>query len=397
MNSVVSVPKIDSRIPWVDVAKGIGIALVFYGHFVQQFLGWGVTSAADQMRWIYSFHMPFFFLLVGYVYKDRGLPFEQFLKRQFFTRLVPAWVFNILAMFVWVGTEYAAGASGWVHRFGWLGVMRHCADETLAVVVLGRPSWNVLTWFLICLFTAEFWHFILHGWLRRSRYLLLSILCVGAVVVLLDVYADAVHTVVGARRHWWLATSSVAALWFYQVGILLRRLGWLERGNSKLQLCLAAAAFLAVSLLTFNRNEALKEHSVPVVLMVEAYYGNIGWFLVGSLAGTGFVIYISRLLSASRELRYVGGITLALMCLDGILLESVNPALASLIIKVTPAPPVLLFTGICVVGTVLSLLVCLPVNALLEAYVPFTLGHRGRRRAQASQSATAAAEHAGSD
>ena len=72
MNSIASTPKLSSRIPWVDVAKGLGIALVFYGHFVQCFIDLGVPAAAGQMRWIYSFHMPFFFLLVGYVYKDRG-------------------------------------------------------------------------------------------------------------------------------------------------------------------------------------------------------------------------------------------------------------------------------------------------------------------------------------
>jgi len=396
MASVASTPKLDSRIPWVDVAKGLGIALVFYGHFVQRFIDLGVPAAAYQMKWIYSFHMPFFFLLVGYVYKDRGLSFEEFLKRQFRTRLVPVWAFSILTMFVWIGSEYAAGPSGWVQRFGWLGLMRHCAGETFAVVVQGRPNWNLLTWFLICLFVAEIWHFALHRWLRRTRYLVVSIVCVGAVIVLMDLYADTIHERVGARRHWWLATSSTAALWFYQVGILLRRLGWLNRGKSKLQLCILTAAFLAVSLLTFNLNRSLDEQPLPVVLMVVAYYGNIGWFLVGSLAGTGFVIYLSRILSASRVLRYMGGITLTLMCLDGILHEFVNPAVAEFIARVTPAPQVMLLTGICAVGTVLSLLVCLPVNWLLERYVPFALGRAGRRRVQPSRPAAAGADSPGS-
>ncbi|MBU0641188.1 MAG: acyltransferase family protein [Planctomycetes bacterium] len=396
MNSIAAAPKLDSRIPWVDVAKGIGIALVFYGHFVQRFIGLGVPAAAEQMRWIYSFHMPFFFLLVGYVYKDRGLSFEQFLKRQFLTRLVPVWVFSILTMFVWIGSEYAAGSSGWVERFGWQGLMRHCASETFAVVVQGRPSWNLLTWFLICLFVAEIWHFALHRWVRRNRYLVVSIVCVGAGVVLMDLYADSIHERVGARRHWWLATSSVAALWFYQVGILLRRLGWLNRSKSKLQLCVLTAAFLVVSLLTFNLNRSLGEQPLPVVLMVVAYYGNIGWFLVGSLAGTGFVIHLSRILSASRVLRYVGGITLVLMCLDGILHEFVNPAVAEFIARAVPTPHVLLLTGICAIGTVLSLLVCLPVNWLLERYVPFALGRSGRWRVRSSRPAPAGTESTGS-
>jgi len=361
---------------------------------VQRFIGLGVPAAAEQMRWIYSFHMPFFFLLVGYVYKDRGLSFEQFLKRQFLTRLVPVWVFSILSMFVWIGSEYAAGSSGWVERFGWLGVLRHCASETFAVVVQGRPNWNLLTWFLTCLLVAEIWHFALHGWLRRNRYLVVSIVCVGAVVVLMDLYADTIHERVGARRHWWLATSSVAALWFYQVGILLRRLGWLNRAASTLQLCAFTAVFLTASLLTFNLNHALNEHSRPVVLMIDASYGNVWWFLIGSLVGSGFVIYLSRLLSASRMLRYIGGITLTLMCLDGILHEFVNPSVAELIARAAPTPHVLLFTGICAIGTVLSLVVCLPVNWLLQRYAPFVLGSAGRRKGRSVQPEAAAAASA---
>jgi len=45
MTSVPSSPKIDSRIPWVDTAKAIGIGLVFYGHFVQHFIPLGVPAA----------------------------------------------------------------------------------------------------------------------------------------------------------------------------------------------------------------------------------------------------------------------------------------------------------------------------------------------------------------
>ena len=396
MNSIATTPKLSSRIPWVDVAKGLGIALVFYGHFVQHFIVLGVPGAAEQMRWIYSFHMPFFFLLVGFVYKDRGLPFEQFLKRQVRTRLVPVWVFSILTMFVWIGSEYAAGSSGWVQRFGWSGVMRHCATQTFAVVVQGRPAWNILTWFLICLFTVEICHFALQRLLRRSVYLAVSILCFGTLAVLLDYYAEAIHDVLGDRRHWWLVTSAVMALMFYQLGILLRRLGWLSSARSTLQLCLLAAVFLAASLLTFNLNRALNEHSIPVVFMIGAYYGNIWWFLLASLAGIAFLLYLSQIFAANQALTYVGQATLTLMCLNGILQEFVNPAVAEFIVRVTPAPQAMLLAGICGAVTVLSLLVCLPVNWLFERYLPFALGRAGRRRVRSSRPAPAGTESTGS-
>lgn len=388
MSSIASTPKFGSRIPWVDVAKGLGIVLVFYGHLVQFFRGPDTPAGVVQMRWIYSFHMPFFFLLVGYVYKDRGLSFEQFLKRQLFTRLVPVWAFSFLNMLVWIAVEYGAGPAGWVEQRGWVSVMRHCASESFAVVVQGRPNWNLLTWFLVCLCVAETWHFALHRLVRRNLHLLVSIVCVGAAVVLMDVHADAIHEHLGARRHWWMATSSVAALWFYQLGVLVRRLGWLERPASTWQLCAYTAVLLVASLLTFNRNQPLEGHAVGVVLMVNAYYGDVWWFLASSVLGTGFLILLSRLLSASKMLTYIGGITLTLMCLDGLLIRFVNPPVAELITDAVPTLHVPLLTAVCAVCTVLSLVACLPVDWVLQRYVPFVLGSTGRRKATVQPSPT---------
>jgi fucose 4-O-acetylase-like acetyltransferase len=90
----------------VDLAKGMGIAIVFCGHFVQCFIDPGVPIASSQMRWIHAIHMPMFFMLVGFVYKERALLFDGFIKRQVRTRLVPVWVFNVAGMLIWIATEY---------------------------------------------------------------------------------------------------------------------------------------------------------------------------------------------------------------------------------------------------------------------------------------------------
>ncbi len=49
--------KVRSRIEWVDIAKGIGIILVIIGHVN--------TFNSSVKEWIYSFHMPLFFILAG--------------------------------------------------------------------------------------------------------------------------------------------------------------------------------------------------------------------------------------------------------------------------------------------------------------------------------------------
>jgi len=65
MHSVVG----QSRLQWVDAAKGLGIILVVYGHVVRGLVassGFGDQTALSRIDYaIYTFHMPLFFLLAG--------------------------------------------------------------------------------------------------------------------------------------------------------------------------------------------------------------------------------------------------------------------------------------------------------------------------------------------
>ncbi|WP_294391444.1 acyltransferase family protein [uncultured Sphingomonas sp.] len=60
-----------SRLPWIDVAKGLGIILVVYGHAVRGQTAAGLLPSTDAVMWqdhlIYAFHMPLFFFLSGLV------------------------------------------------------------------------------------------------------------------------------------------------------------------------------------------------------------------------------------------------------------------------------------------------------------------------------------------
>ena len=61
----------NERVKWVDVAKGIGIVLVIYGH-----VGKDIFTT-----WIYTFHVPLFFFLSGYFFNPDKKPREFFLSK----------------------------------------------------------------------------------------------------------------------------------------------------------------------------------------------------------------------------------------------------------------------------------------------------------------------------
>ena len=77
-----------SRVEWIDWAKFVGIALVIYAHIPNAFFG----------SFAFLFHMPFFFMLSGYLYKVR--PFKEEIKRSWKALLVPYLAYNSLIFII---------------------------------------------------------------------------------------------------------------------------------------------------------------------------------------------------------------------------------------------------------------------------------------------------------
>ena len=81
------------RIEFMDIARGIGILLVAFGHIYEQFMPLFVLET------IYSFHMPLFFFLSGYLFHP-NIPFAGFIKRKFNSLLKPYFFVVFLIYFV---------------------------------------------------------------------------------------------------------------------------------------------------------------------------------------------------------------------------------------------------------------------------------------------------------
>lgn len=73
------------RILWIDWAKAIGISLVVWGHF-----------SPIARHEIFLFHMPFFFMISGLLYRQKGLMNE--LKGSVFSLVLPYLIYNFLYM-----------------------------------------------------------------------------------------------------------------------------------------------------------------------------------------------------------------------------------------------------------------------------------------------------------
>lgn len=69
------------RLDWADYAKFIGITLMLLGH----------NELGNHLLfdWIYTFHMPLFFILAGYFTSSKQLNYRQFIRKNANQLIVP--------------------------------------------------------------------------------------------------------------------------------------------------------------------------------------------------------------------------------------------------------------------------------------------------------------------
>ena len=80
------------RLDWLDIAKGIAIALVIVGHTVD--------SLSPVRQVIFSFHMPLFFILAGYTFRVK--PMRALVTTSAQRLLVP----YVLLFVIWWVTQF---------------------------------------------------------------------------------------------------------------------------------------------------------------------------------------------------------------------------------------------------------------------------------------------------
>ena len=357
------------RVSSIDIARFIGISLVFYGHLVEQVMYLENAAAAAQYKWVYSFHMPLFFLLAGTVVSSRITQntLTGFLWTRWTTRMVPYLFFalglGVVAMFVpgWlpmtVPTNPPALAEPGFYPSGFVSTL------------MGMPAFHVPFWFLASLISLEVFHyFVGRLWTSKLR------LAIGAVVFYLigyylNLYVDFFS------RGWvfWLVNLIPLGYAFYLTGMLVRRTGILDRSYPRWQLALVVLACIAGVFLTYDLNQGPWRLGLEAVVIVAGAPGDLIWFPITALTGITMVIAVAKLLPQWRFLQYLGEITLLIYGLHGIFYHFVNMPLAKSVMPHLPDHgwSVFLFTT---AGTAVSVAICIPVALFIAQYMPLVAG-----------------------
>jgi len=325
---------------------------------------YGIPTAGLQFKLIYSFHMPLFFLLSGYLVKEtQHRKLFMFMKNKFMTRIVPFFFFNILILPCYFIDAKISHQSIDVSQY----------FQGLLYLFTGWPAFNGITWFLACLFSVEVINYFLYPVLRKSRI----VLCMAMVLFYimgwgLSYKADIINQYITMPNYWFIHEALVAYS-FYLFGNLIAACPILHKKKSPyldvFLLLLTAACVFA----TFNLNNGpFKLYPVPIV--GAGGYGNFLMFPLTALAGSLCIISASRLMPSISFMSFLGRNTLSLMGLNGILDRFVNIVFINFSLKIFPENHFSVFMQ-CASLTCIELLLCVPFVIFLKRYLPFMIGY----------------------
>lgn len=271
--------KNNDRIDWVDIAKGIAIFLMVCGH----------TSVPQLInKFIYSFHMPLFFIVSGMLfnpikYHFLGVYFKKMVK----SLLVPYISFTIIIELFGLVNDVGIH---WRINEGWDGAA---------------------LWFLEALFFVELLMFLVINKFTQKRtliFILLLFSLAGLCLYLLNIHLP-------YKLHVVFWGSSL-----YGLGYLLRyrlknlNVGWL-----------ITLFFLLVMVVMSQLN--------PRIDMRSNYQGNYLFNNLGAIIGTLTIFMLSKNLKAGRVtsfFRFWGQNSLIVVCLSQILNYELKSAFALL-------------------------------------------------------------------
>ncbi len=275
------------RISWIDIARGIGIILVIYGHGL---------NAESVRHLIYAFHMPLFFFLSGIVYHHRTYPrFTAFIQKSIKSILLPYLLFTSLSYLIWMVNRDPHLVS--------LDQFKHHALQMLyANGNNGGLFFNVVLWFLPCLFITKITFAFITQKISNPRWIAAILFLFSLVGYASSVFFKGVKLPFGIE-------TALTAIVFFGLGYL-----WNTKKTAMKKILSRHAHLLFIlgTLLVIIIGSIQFRVFGSQVDMLQNKYHNYFLFYAGALSGISATIALSTLIKKNVVLENIGKNSLVL-------------------------------------------------------------------------------------
>ena len=187
-----------NRIDWIDVAKGIAMICVILVHAEEYFLNSELLATTKIP--IYTFHMPIFFFVSGFLFSMKG-SFKEFLINKSRRILIP---------YVCLGVLLCLFATFWLKAdLKWL----------LFFILKQKRVWTL--WFIACLFWLNMLFYALVRFIKNEK--------IRSIAVILITTAGLLYYKYGGEAVYWNVDVCMTALPFFYAGFLCKQTDFVDQ------------------------------------------------------------------------------------------------------------------------------------------------------------------------
>lgn len=269
----------NTRLEWVDNAKGFGLFLVIYGHnnpFLEPF--------------IYSFHMPLFFFIAG-MFHPEVTSINSVINRVK-RILVPYFLWSFLLYVFWffLGRHFGDSLNYNLDPLdGFIGIFYAQGGKQFM-------DWGIPMWFLPCIFLS---------FLIFSLVKLIKIKQIQIIVTLILVLLGFAYSYYFDFKLPWSFDVACVSLVFYASGYYLKEKVF-KLNSLKIIISLILISLLCTVLSLYNIK----------VDMYRSTYGYIPLFIVNGFAGSLLILLFFKISRSLSFLAYLGKNTITLLALQ---------------------------------------------------------------------------------
>lgn len=280
------------RLEWVDIAKGIGIFLMVMGHS-------GIPRSMHD--WIYSFHMPFFFILSGYFFVSGKYTLKELVRRKVKTILLPYFFFSIIIDAIrYIGEALA------------LKMPPPISPER--ILLYGEELGA--TWFLYVLFLAEVIYFCLCKTIRNNKVLAIFLVILSIVSYIF--YKSEIHL------PYKVETLGMVLLYFWignQMSLLNKRYAWIrDYVQNKKTVLIFVVLFVADIVLA---NLIVPPLNIRLNIL-GIYLPSLLLVVIGTLFTIQLSFLLERNILCKRFFQYIGEYSIVLIGFSQIVLQTLK-------------------------------------------------------------------------
>lgn len=315
------------RINWIDWAKTLGIFLVVFGHY------YGPPENREIINFIYAFHLPFFFMLSGYLHKD-SKDIKSYLIKNIRTLVIPYVLLNIIA----------ACYLKFLSPFDF--------NKSLHYFLTGHPyAPGFACWFLYCLFFVKMFAY---GLIKAPKWSqgLLMIGGISLVYFLPDIFNYRID-------------SAIVALPFFVVGYYIKQYNIMDYFNRKAIIVPTCILFFIIVCFGSLYN------GFAEILAPKMWGNSVILFFIDAFIGSFMIFLFSKLLDPFefKFVKVISSGTLLIMAF-----HNVNVVYALLYTFNLPGSPSNILDAF--ILAVLNITILYYPIIFIQKYVPFILGGR---------------------